>query len=61
MDGRLWVKIGVGELLWGMIGCRNTKTQQNKVRRVKNGEIGHIFNPMAGEISPNITFFLDQS
>ena len=41
----------------GVMGCRGTSAQQNKVSRGKNEQTGHIPPPMAGEISPNIMFF----
>ena len=45
-DGLVWVRWGA----WGMGGHKTS------VCRDKNGRAGPDLGPMAGEISPNITF-----
>ena len=40
----------------GVLGCRDTKLQQNEGMRDKIGQTGSDCDRMAGEISPNVTF-----
>ena len=47
---------GCGWVFMGVVGCRGTNAQQNKVSRDKMSKKDMFSSPMAGEISPNVMF-----
>ena len=51
---------GCGWGFMGVVGCKDTRAQQNKISRGKMGKNDMFSDPMVGEISPNVMVFFDQ-